>query len=257
MYGDIIDLLEFIKKSPSPWHTASAASEQLLNAGFQELDWTEGWELQRYGRYFTKVYGSSIFAFTLGNGDLTAKNSLKLAAAHTDFPGFRIKPEAGVIKDGYGLLGRDPLEVFLAGRDDQSCHIECTRRDKHLLLAFGTIAGRTMVLAKEHHGEVVFLFAPAHDIHHRLGIGLRQSAIDGAEELFVVLAAAALDEQCRSRVFGDVPDAFVLVEQIHLLEVTAQSLPLLLQGEHSARSSLEMHVVGGAGATLRTIVEDH
>ena len=30
MYGDIIDLLEFIKKSPSPWHTASAASEQLL-----------------------------------------------------------------------------------------------------------------------------------------------------------------------------------------------------------------------------------
>ena len=34
MYGDIIDLLEFIKKSPSPWHTASAASEQLLTAGF-------------------------------------------------------------------------------------------------------------------------------------------------------------------------------------------------------------------------------
>ena len=51
MYGDIIDLLEFIRKSPSPWHTASAASEQLLNAGFQELDWTEGWELQRYGRF--------------------------------------------------------------------------------------------------------------------------------------------------------------------------------------------------------------
>ena len=134
MYGDIIDLLEFIKKSPSPWHTASAASEQLLNAGFQELDWTEGWELQRYGRYFTKVYGSSIFAFTLGNGDLTAKNSLKLAAAHTDFPGFRIKPEAGVIKDGYGLLNTEgyggailyswldrPLsiagKVVLAGKD--------------------------------------------------------------------------------------------------------------------------------------------
>ncbi|ORT98879.1 putative M18-family aminopeptidase 2 [Anaerovibrio sp. JC8] len=107
MYGDIIDLLEFIKKSPSPWHTVQTAADMLLEAGFQELDWTDGWQLQQEGRYFTKIYGSSIFAFTVGKGQLTEKNSLRLAAAHTDFPGFRIKPEAGIIKDGYGLLNTE------------------------------------------------------------------------------------------------------------------------------------------------------
>ena len=31
-----------------------------------------------------------------------------LAAAHTDFPGLRLKPSAGIVKDGYGILNVEP-----------------------------------------------------------------------------------------------------------------------------------------------------
>ena len=33
---------------------------------------------------------------------------LRIAAAHTDFPGFRVKPAAGMVKDGYGLVNVEP-----------------------------------------------------------------------------------------------------------------------------------------------------
>ena len=107
MYGDIIDLLEFTRKATSPWHTVQTGAEELEANGFTELDWAGAWDISARGRYFTRVYGSSLFAFTIGEGNLTDKNSLRLAAAHTDFPGFRIKPEAGVFKDGYGLLNTE------------------------------------------------------------------------------------------------------------------------------------------------------
>lgn len=104
LYGDIVDLLDFINKSPSPWHTAMVAGEQLENAGFQRLDWADTWEIEAGGQYYVRLYGAMLAAFTVGNGSMTKKNSLRIVAAHTDFPGLRIKPAAGMVKDGYGVL---------------------------------------------------------------------------------------------------------------------------------------------------------
>ena len=104
MYGDIVNLLEFINKSPSPWHAAKTAGEMLEEKGFQELSWGKSWSLAAGGKYYTKVYGALLFAFTIGQGKLEKEKALRIAAAHTDFPGFRIKPEAAIIKDGYGML---------------------------------------------------------------------------------------------------------------------------------------------------------
>ncbi|MCR5175419.1 MAG: M18 family aminopeptidase [Anaerovibrio sp.] len=104
MYSEVFNLLDFIRKSPSPWHTAVTAGASLEDTAFSELDWRGQWSLEPGKSYFTKVYGSALFAFSIGEGSLIGKNSLRLAAAHTDFPGFRIKPTAGIIKDDYGLL---------------------------------------------------------------------------------------------------------------------------------------------------------
>ena len=42
-----MDLLKFLDEAVTPWHTSSAISNELLQAGFQELPETEMWNLQR------------------------------------------------------------------------------------------------------------------------------------------------------------------------------------------------------------------
>ena len=99
-------LLEFIRKSPSPFHTVQAGKELLAEGGFQELQRTERWNLQAGGKYFFDVYGSTLMAFQLGTKPVLhgTEAALRIAAAHTDFPCFRIKPAAGIKKESYGSL---------------------------------------------------------------------------------------------------------------------------------------------------------
>lgn len=108
MYTENRELLEFINKSTSPWHTVEAAAEKLSDAGFSEISWDSRWKLEVGGKYFTKVFGSSIFAFVVGkkwiSDDVKEKGQLRISAAHTDFPGFRLKPQSGIVKEGYGVV---------------------------------------------------------------------------------------------------------------------------------------------------------
>lgn len=101
MYESIHELLEFAQKSTSPWHTVKTAAEMLEKAGFKELDWQKVWQKGLQGRFYTKIYGSTLAAFTLGKDNT---NKLRISAAHTDFPSFRIKPNASMIKENYGML---------------------------------------------------------------------------------------------------------------------------------------------------------
>ena len=93
------ELLDFIASAPSPCHTVAASAEKLRRAGFEELELSGAWQLSRGGRYFIRVYGTTLLAFTVG-----AAGPLRMAAAHTDFPCFRLKPAAGLVREGYGLL---------------------------------------------------------------------------------------------------------------------------------------------------------
>lgn len=100
MEKELQELLQFIKDAPSPFHTVETAGKMLQNAGFVQLDMTTKWELAPGGRYFVTVYDSSLLAFALGE----KPGPLRLAAAHTDFPCFRIKPHASINKEEHGLL---------------------------------------------------------------------------------------------------------------------------------------------------------
>ena len=105
MYDDIRDLLEFINQSTSPWHTAEASASLLKQAGFGELAWGESWKIEEGRGYFTKVFGSTLLAFRKGSTrDKNQGPELRIAAAHTDFPGFRLKPRASMLAEGYGIL---------------------------------------------------------------------------------------------------------------------------------------------------------
>ncbi|MDN3517021.1 M18 family aminopeptidase [Aquisalimonas lutea] len=84
-------LLEFVNVSPSPWHAVASMCRQLDNAGFQRLEEREHWELARGGKYYVIRDDSTVAAFVVGQGDLAA-HGYRIIGAHTDSPGFRIKP---------------------------------------------------------------------------------------------------------------------------------------------------------------------
>lgn len=99
------DLLTFVAQGTSPFHAARASELALQTAGFAPLSWGKPWILQPGWRYYTKVFGSSLFAFRVGE---KSPRGLRIAAAHTDFPGFRVKPSASERKDGYGCINVEP-----------------------------------------------------------------------------------------------------------------------------------------------------
>ena len=96
-------LLDFIKASPSPFHVVEQAAKELSAAGFEELSLGSPFRLRRGGRYFLRAYGSAFVAFRVGEA-----GPLRMAAAHTDSPCFRLKPSASMEKEGYGVLNVEP-----------------------------------------------------------------------------------------------------------------------------------------------------
>lgn len=99
-------LLKLIGEATSPYHTVQAAVGDLKEAGFEELCGSGSWPLERGGRYFTVHHGTTLFAFTVGE-KFDGEDPLRLAAAHTDFPGFRIKPNPEYAKEGYLQLNTE------------------------------------------------------------------------------------------------------------------------------------------------------
>ena len=104
MYDSVRSLLELVQESVSPWHTVQAVRQRLAKAGFQALSLDEKWELAKGQSYYVEAFDSTLLAFTVGSGGYAEENSLRIAASHTDFPGIRIKPQASVLKSGYGVL---------------------------------------------------------------------------------------------------------------------------------------------------------
>ena len=96
-------LLDLIEKSTSAYHTAEAARELLVEAGFTELFMKDSWTLERGGKYVVKQYGSGLFAFTVGR-QAEASDGFRIGAAHGDFPGLHIKPNPEIFADGYVKL---------------------------------------------------------------------------------------------------------------------------------------------------------
>ena len=83
------ELFEFIKNSPTAYHTVNTAKELLLKAGFTEVRESDPESFSDGGAHFVCRGGSSIIAF---KG--SAKNGgFMICASHSDSPCFKIKGE--------------------------------------------------------------------------------------------------------------------------------------------------------------------
>ena len=101
-------LLKFIDDSPSPWHAVASMTTRLEEAGFHRLYESDSWSLQTQQRYYVIRDDSSIIAFTTGQGPVS-EQGFSMIGAHTDSPGFRVKPNAESSSGGYQRLG---VEIY-------------------------------------------------------------------------------------------------------------------------------------------------
>ncbi|MCU4176647.1 M18 family aminopeptidase [Carboxylicivirga sp. N1Y90] len=93
------ELIDFIDNSPSAFHAIENTAKELEKGGFQELDMGQVWELNKGGKYYTTKNDSALFAFKLGQGE-PENTGMKLISAHSDSPGFKIKPDAEMLAAG-------------------------------------------------------------------------------------------------------------------------------------------------------------
>ncbi len=102
------DLLQLVEEGTSPFHVVSSVERQLRAGGFQQLYMEQDWSLNNGGSYYVIHHGSSLVAFTVGKA-FQFGDAFRVAAAHTDFPGLRVKPAPEITKDGYRQLN---VEVY-------------------------------------------------------------------------------------------------------------------------------------------------
>ena len=132
------DLSALVMESPSSFHAAYAVRERLVDAGFAELDEDEAWVIEPGGRYVV-VRDGAVLAFAIpsadeaggdrandaGTGAGSGAGSAGIAAlpfhvvgAHTDSPGFKLKPQpdftaAGALQTGVEVYGGPLLNSWL------------------------------------------------------------------------------------------------------------------------------------------------
>ncbi|MDO5038968.1 M18 family aminopeptidase [Clostridium sp.] len=96
------ELIDFLYNSPTAYHAASSVKEILDKEGFEELFESDSWKVKKGGKYYLKKNDSAVIAFNVGNGEIE-KDGFRLIGAHTDAPGFKIKPNAEMVGENHYL----------------------------------------------------------------------------------------------------------------------------------------------------------
>jgi aspartyl aminopeptidase len=120
----VADLAAYLAASPSSFHAAAEGANRLAAAGFAEQDETADFDVSPGGHYL--VRDGALLAWRLPS-DANPRTPYRIVGAHTDSPGFAVKPNPDLRGYGYQQLGVEiyggPLlnswldrELGLAGR---------------------------------------------------------------------------------------------------------------------------------------------
>lgn len=102
-------LFEFINESTCSFTCVNFLKNKLLENGFNELYENEEWELKS-GKYFVTRNDASIIAFNIGKNYSTSFN---IVCAHSDTPGFNLKPKSEIYEYNYLKLNVMPYGGIL------------------------------------------------------------------------------------------------------------------------------------------------
>lgn len=105
---ELSKLMHLLEAGTSAPLAVKEAARQLQASGFTELEFDNTWGLEHGGKYFLKHHDTTLLAFAIGE-QLQYRDGFRIAAAHTDYPCFRIKPNPGIEASGYRQLN---IEVY-------------------------------------------------------------------------------------------------------------------------------------------------
>jgi aspartyl aminopeptidase len=97
------DLMKFIGDSPTSFHAVRNICTLLADRGFTELKEQDDWQDLPGGSYYIRRNSSSVIIAVLGGRPKEA--GLRMAGAHTDSPGLKIKPSPSRKTHSYLQLG--------------------------------------------------------------------------------------------------------------------------------------------------------
>lgn len=98
-------LIDFLNKSPTPWHAVSGISSRLEQAGFVQLDARLEWSLEPGSAYFVVCADGALVAWRQPSNSV----GWTIFGAHTDSPNLRVRPVPILKRHGYFQLS---LEVY-------------------------------------------------------------------------------------------------------------------------------------------------
>ena len=105
---ELEELFSLLEEGTSPYQVVLHTEEDLKRAGFLGLSFGEPWDLSLGEKYYVNHHGSTIFAFTMPER-AEQIGDIRIAAAHTDFPCLRIKPNPDVKNASYAGVN---VEVY-------------------------------------------------------------------------------------------------------------------------------------------------
>ncbi|MBU1219666.1 M18 family aminopeptidase [Myxococcota bacterium] len=98
--------ISYLNASPVPFFAVKSAIEMLSDIGATHLSETENWNLESGKNYFVTRGDTALIAFRAGKN---AASPFHIAAAHTDSPAMKIKPESEEYQSGALTVG---VEVY-------------------------------------------------------------------------------------------------------------------------------------------------
>lgn len=104
----VAGLLEFVARSPTPYHATENLAGLLQENGFTALDESEAWALEPGGKYYVVRGGASLLAFVYGE-QAVEQTGVRIIGAHTDSPCLKVKPNPEMLRRQYYQLG---VEVY-------------------------------------------------------------------------------------------------------------------------------------------------
>ncbi|WP_294395707.1 M18 family aminopeptidase [uncultured Clostridium sp.] len=100
-------LLNFINKSKTAFQGAYEVKNILDQNGFTEIKESDCWNLSKGDKHYIMKNDSAVIAFEVGSGEIE-EDGFRLIGAHTDSPGFRIKPSAEIkVENNYLKLNTE------------------------------------------------------------------------------------------------------------------------------------------------------
>lgn len=104
----INEFIGFVGSSPSSYHAARFSAAMLVSQGFAELGEDDAWGPVASGARGVVVRDGAVIAWRAGEG-VSATSPVRVLGAHTDSPGFVLKPQPDFTAAGWSQAG---VEVY-------------------------------------------------------------------------------------------------------------------------------------------------